>query len=400
MRPLAKNDVDAGAAKAYEEAKRLARTSWMLPAGSALGVSLLTQSGVNAGVFFTAVLAGAFLGGLVCGLQALAAVKRHGRQGLLWPALAGVFISSVLLLFMAIVFFGTVMKAQAEERGAALDSPLAEGRRVDVGGFRLHVRVLGAERQGPTLVFEAGGGQTLDSWRDLPEKAAETSPVIVYERAGLGLSELGPEPRTAHRVAQELRRLLDEIGKDDGPSGPYVLVMHSLGGLLGRIFADLYPNSVAGFVFIDPTTEGMHRSLWTEEGWAQYEAQLEAFTPGERSESLQLRQRLEELEAAQDPPDRPAVVLTARPAISIPPAAREQMEAMGLTEERLHELQEMKTRLHGELAAKLPRGRQIEVPGASHFVHWQAPEKVLEAIGEVVQQAISQTDVEAKSHDS
>lgn len=259
---------------------------------------------------------------------------------------------------------------------------------VDVGGFHLHAQVFGGEHLAagkPTLVFDAGFGQTLETWRGLPEKAAQTSPVIVFERAGIGRSELGPEPRTAQRAARELRRLLRELEQRAGFSPPYVLVMHSLGGLYGRIFADLHPDLVAGFVFIDPTTEGMFRSLFTEEGWAHYEAQMADFTPGEKAEGSQMRHQLEELEAAGDPPDRPALVLTARPEISIPEEAREQMAAMGLSEERLRELQELKTRLHAELAAKFPRGRQIEVAGASHFVHWEAPEKVLEAIHQVVE---------------
>lgn len=132
-------------------------------------------------------------------------------------------------------------------------------RRVDVGGFELQAQVLGqdAPTQSPAVVFDAGGSNGIETWRQVPAAVAEHSRVVLYDRAGLGESDLGPAPRSARQVAQEMRSLLR--GLDVEP--PYLLVGHSLGGLHIRIYAALFPDEVAGFVFIDPTTEGMHRSL-------------------------------------------------------------------------------------------------------------------------------------------
>ena len=68
-----------------------------------------------------------------------------------------------------------------------------------------------------------------------------------YDRAGMGWSEAGPEPRDSNQYASELAALLDKAGEDP----PYLLVGHSLGGHTIRIFADQHPDQVVGLVLVD-----------------------------------------------------------------------------------------------------------------------------------------------------
>src|SRR5262249_35094787 len=67
----------------------------------------------------------------------------------------------------------------------------------------------------------------------------------------------GPTPRSMKQEAFELHLLL----KKAGIKGPYVLVGHSLGGLVARIYAEQYPNEVAGVIFVDSTHEDTILSL-------------------------------------------------------------------------------------------------------------------------------------------
>lgn len=72
--------------------------------------------------------------------------------------------------------------------------------------------------------------------------------MCAYDRSGLGWSEPGPGPFDGESIARELRTLLQSAGE----SGPYVLVGHSSGGMLVRIYYQLFPDEVAGLVLVDP----------------------------------------------------------------------------------------------------------------------------------------------------
>jgi len=78
-------------------------------------------------------------------------------------------------------------------------------------------------------------------------KVAKITRVCTYDRAGMGYSEAGPLPRTAEQFAKELHTLLQRAGIP----GPYVLVGHSLGGLMVRVFVHEYAANVAGVVLIE-----------------------------------------------------------------------------------------------------------------------------------------------------
>ena len=120
------------------------------------------------------------------------------------------------------------------------------GRLVDAGGFRLHLQCAGAGR--PSVVLEAALGGSSISWSLVQPAVARLTRTCSYDRAGFGWSDAGPMPRTAGRVADELRIVLDR----GGVPPPFVLVGHSFGGFVMRIFAARHRHDVAGLVLVDP----------------------------------------------------------------------------------------------------------------------------------------------------
>jgi pimeloyl-ACP methyl ester carboxylesterase len=117
---------------------------------------------------------------------------------------------------------------------------------IDVGGFRLHLQASGAGQ--PTVVLDAALAGSTISWTYVQPAVAALTRACAYDRAGLGRSDAGPLPRTAGRMADELRTLLDRAGERP----PYLLVGHSFGGLVARIVAARFPESVAGLLLVDP----------------------------------------------------------------------------------------------------------------------------------------------------
>lgn len=126
------------------------------------------------------------------------------------------------------------------------------GGRVDVGGYELEWMCRGSGT--PTIVAEAGYDSAgTDTWFDLLGPLSEISRVCTYDRAGTGASD--PRPGGMHVTgmleADELHRLLDGAGIEP----PYVVVGHSYGGFISRLFAARYPDETAGLVLVDSSHE-------------------------------------------------------------------------------------------------------------------------------------------------
>lgn len=135
---------------------------------------------------------------------------------------------------------------------AAFVKPPAPGRLVDVGGRRLHILCKG-EAARPTVVFEAGLSQyTANTTYSIAQDAiAPFARVCTYDRAGLGWSDPAPQGWTQEGMAADLHALLRAAGE----SGPYVVVAHSLGGLVARTYARAFPDDLAGLVLLDATSD-------------------------------------------------------------------------------------------------------------------------------------------------
>lgn len=126
------------------------------------------------------------------------------------------------------------------------------GQLVDVGGYRLHIHCEGQGR--PTIVVEGGAGTWSLMWAHLLPRLAERSRTCVYDRAGYGWSEPSGEEHTAVNSAEDLRALLTNAQV----LPPYVLVGHSYGGWVIRVFHERYPDDVVGLVL----AAASHHAQW------------------------------------------------------------------------------------------------------------------------------------------
>ncbi len=165
--------------------------------------------------------------------------------------LAGVFIAFALFLT------GTSLY-QALASQQELQTFPAPGKRVDVGGYKLHINCSGQQVNGsPTVVFEGGLGSASLMWSLVQPGVAAYTRACSYDRAGYGWSDTAPQPRSGVQIALELHTLLERAGEH----APYVLVGHSFGGIVIRLFASRYPDQVAGLVFVDARHEDFFKRL-------------------------------------------------------------------------------------------------------------------------------------------
>jgi len=150
-----------------------------------------------------------------------------------------------LYFLLLLLIVGAVYQFLALKRDQKRFPP--PGQMVDVGGYRLHLNIMGEATGKPTVILDAGMVSFSSNWAWVQPKIAEVTRVVSYDRAGLGWSEPGPKPRDAGQSARELHMALQTVGINP----PYVLAGHSYGGLVTQAFAVLYPNEVVGMVLVD-----------------------------------------------------------------------------------------------------------------------------------------------------
>ncbi len=158
------------------------------------------------------------------------------------------FIRRWSLLFVAGSLLPNICGFAAAQTGSPFAPIPPPGQLVDVGGWRLHFYCTGESNPlRPTVVLEAGTGDFSVEWSLVQPKLAAFVRVCSYDRAGTGWSELGPHPRTMHQIVYELHMILGKAGARP----PYVLVGHSYGGWLVRLYASQYRSDVAGMVLVE-----------------------------------------------------------------------------------------------------------------------------------------------------
>jgi pimeloyl-ACP methyl ester carboxylesterase len=122
-------------------------------------------------------------------------------------------------------------------------------RLIQASGAQVRVWTAGLDRRSaghPAIVLEAGSGADLETWKPVFGQLANLGPVIAYDRLGLGQSGADPKVPTLLRNVETL----DDVLRVLAPP-PYVLVGHSLGGVIIRGYAHLHPGNVSGLVYLD-----------------------------------------------------------------------------------------------------------------------------------------------------
>jgi len=100
------------------------------------------------------------------------------------------------------------------------------------------------------IILEAGAGGTSKDWSYIQSDLAKEAQVFAYDRAGLGCSDSGSNPRTSSQIVAELHQLLAAAQI----TSPKIFVGHSFGGFVAQHYVRAHPNDVVGLVLV----EAMH----------------------------------------------------------------------------------------------------------------------------------------------
>jgi pimeloyl-ACP methyl ester carboxylesterase len=222
----------------------------------------------------------------------------------------------------------------------------------------------GSEGTGtPAVVFESGFNGS-SPWEPIQSQIAQKTVTLSYQRAGLGRSDPGPNPRSAEQIAKELHALLS--AKAVRP--PYVLVGHSAGGLFVRVFAHMYPTEIAGLVLVDPATEQDYERMRAEK--TIEEVKNMGIPSAAVAQWIALPETIDEAHRASPLPQVPTVVLTSTKPIGEWPLQDDKDMQVWL-------------RSHNQLVARIPFSKHIIVENSNHVSILKEPvvtEQILQVV--------------------
>lgn len=296
----------------------------------------------------------------------------------------------------------------------------APSRLVDMDhGRRMNLYCKGAGT--PTVILDAGMGDDMSSWALVQPLIATKTRTCSYDRAGLGFSDGAIRPSTVGNIAEDLHALL----KAADVSPPYVLVGHSSAGMTIRVFADRYLDEVVGMVSVEGAHEDQSVRGWAigapgqKEKWDAYLGDIGACVDHAKKGLVKGTTEYKKCVSEPDPRfgdaindaqeriassaqwqaavhserravfyasadqtratrksfgDIPIVVLTHSPYPKNKDETQEEREKRTLLWEAVHT----------EIAAMSTRGVNMIVPNTGHYIQFDRPQVVVDAVNHVV----------------
>jgi pimeloyl-ACP methyl ester carboxylesterase len=270
---------------------------------------------------------------------------------------------------------------------------------VDIGsGRKIYLKCGG--KGSPPVVLVGGLRASADDW-NISDKSKPTvfagvekfTRVCAYDRPGTPVGEKPsrsdpvPQPTTVKDAVADLHAVLRSAGE----AGPYVLVGHSYGGLIVRLYASTYPKEVSGLVLIDVLTEGL-QDAETRDQWPIQRKLIE----GDMRESVALYPALERIDVDRSfkqmrgaPPLRsvPLVVLSAdRPwGPQVPLMIVAGKLPADIPPDFGYVTDAAQRKAQEQLAKLVPNAKHVTKTNSGHEIHKEQPQLIIDAIREVVE---------------
>jgi pimeloyl-ACP methyl ester carboxylesterase len=231
----------------------------------------------------------------------------------------------------------------------------------------------------PTVVLVAGKGNRADTWSTNVADPGRPDATVFYQTAAYTRVCAYDRPLTVGLRGEPSRSDLHALLTAANVPPPFVVVGHSYGGLVTRLHASTHPDAVAGLVLEDALSEGLVEGLTAQQRKTFEEINLDP-------ERVDNDRSFAQVSSA--PPVRPVpmTILTA----DLPPISAQDI-GKGLypptvTLEFADALWTAQVAAQAKLAALFPYAKHITKTDSHHYIHYEQPQLVIEAIRDVVDQ--------------
>src|SRR5215218_5325876 len=327
----------------------------------------------------------------------------------------------LLVASVVVVVLGAAATALAASPSASDHSAKGDSAKnkdfaglVDIGGGRkMYMECRGTGY--PTVVFGSGAGDRAETWSKTldPSKQAvlpaiaQTNRVCAYDRPGTLLatgegaedflpsrSDPVPQPTTLQDGVSDLHALLSASG--EGERGPYVVVGHSLGGAIAKLYASEYPQDVSGLVLIDYLPYAARNAL-SDEQWRLWKNPLLG-SPSKEALAIypDQEQNANQRNFYQDsvaPPLKPMPFIVLSSDEPWAPTMRTLVEngSLPMTADQAEQFGKLVFNAvvdaRSDLVSQVPGAKHITNTHSGHYIHQEHPKLVIDSIREVVDAA-------------
>lgn len=278
-------------------------------------------------------------------------------------------------------------------------------RVIDIGNGRsIFLECKGTGR--PTVILVTGLGERADDWmittnnkQPVFQGVASFTTVCAYDRPGtVKATEKGWElsrstsisyKATVKDSAEDLNTLLAASGEP----APYVLVGHSLGGPIIRLYAGEHPDKVAAFVFDDALSEYLIDGLDEEQVrlFKKLNDPDSQGRPPNSEDTLFSEAVVPLMRAAKPPPHVPTIILTADQWV-LPELIASGKLPKEFNQHLSDALWKSQIEAQNKFAALFKGAKHVTKTNAQHYIHHTQPQLVIDSIREVVDQVRSASE--------
>ncbi len=128
-----------------------------------------------------------------------------------------------------------------------------------VNGVTLHYQVISAAEDKPTLVFSNSLATDFRIWRDCIVRLVGECSMVMYDKRGHGLSDVGDTPYKLDDHVNDLAGLLDHLGISNA-----VICGLSVGGMIAQGLNFLRPDLVRAMILCDTGAKIGTDDMWDE----------------------------------------------------------------------------------------------------------------------------------------